>query len=393
MKKLLLILSAIIILAMPLSAYAESGCTYFDKYGDHDWIYGKTEAGCETSGEAYRDCSECGIHEVQESIAPIGHIWQEIELVKEPDCVNDGEKLVACTVCGQSKSLILPAAGHVYGDWEITKEATCSHSGERITKCVACGETISEPINRTDHNYGEWKISEEATDRSMGKRYRQCDECGATNEDMYYPEGTLYRGMHKSDEVKQMQLALLRLKYLMDKADGIFGKNTEAAVIAFQEKNGIEATGIAYPQTLEAINAAIVALDAEEIVSETAHCMHGFLYSAEGEVIYCAHHAKLVEDTLVKYQQSNEGAEVFDEIYDMWYQELLGMYDEWLKKADESSFTAIENSRGCFFADLEAHASLIAEAFKDEPERTVCYGIEMLMDQCAYVCEFMSAGE
>ena len=50
------------------------------------------------------------------------------------------------------------------------------------------------------------------------------------------------------DEVKQIQLALGL------KADGIFGKKTENAVIEFQKENGLFADGIVGDQTLDALN-------------------------------------------------------------------------------------------------------------------------------------------
>lgn len=50
------------------------------------------------------------------------------------------------------------------------------------------------------------------------------------------------------DEVKQIQLALGL------KADGVFGKKTEDAVIEFQKENGLFADGIVGEQTLEELN-------------------------------------------------------------------------------------------------------------------------------------------
>ena len=50
------------------------------------------------------------------------------------------------------------------------------------------------------------------------------------------------------DDVKQIQLALGL------KADGIFGKKTENAVIEFQKENGLFADGIVGEQTLEVLN-------------------------------------------------------------------------------------------------------------------------------------------
>ena len=57
-----------------------------------------------------------------------------------------------------------------------------------------------------------------------------------------YPE--LAKG-DKSEDVKALQARLIELKFLDDKADGIFGRNTQAAVKAAQKAYGMEQTGIA----------------------------------------------------------------------------------------------------------------------------------------------------
>ena len=60
--------------------------------------------------------------------------------------------------------------------------------------------------------------------------------------------GSYYAALEKgdkSDAVKALQEALISGGYLNDKADGIFGKKTQAAVEKFQNANGFEATGVA----------------------------------------------------------------------------------------------------------------------------------------------------
>ena len=69
-----------------------------------------------------------------------------------------------------------------------------------------------------------------------------------------YPEGTLYKGMKgHADEIRELQQLLIDLRYLNDKADGKFGKNTQAAVKAFQQEHDLTADGIAWPETLELV--------------------------------------------------------------------------------------------------------------------------------------------
>ena len=67
-----------------------------------------------------------------------------------------------------------------------------------------------------------------------------------------YQPGTLYSGV-QSNEVKNMQTALISLGYLGGTPDGIFGTHTEKAVKKFQRANGLSADGVACKKTLELI--------------------------------------------------------------------------------------------------------------------------------------------
>ena len=75
--------------------------------------------------------------------------------------------------------------------------------------------------------------------------------------------GNLFNGNYatlrlnnRNDRVKIMQQALIRLNYLSGKADGIFGKKTLDAVVAFQKRNNLTADGLAGKKTLKALEAA-----------------------------------------------------------------------------------------------------------------------------------------
>ena len=69
-----------------------------------------------------------------------------------------------------------------------------------------------------------------------------------------YPEGTLYKGMKgHADEIRELQQWLIDLGYLNDKANGKFGKNTQAAVKAFQQDHDLTADGVAWPETIELV--------------------------------------------------------------------------------------------------------------------------------------------
>ena len=57
----------------------------------------------------------------------------------------------------------------------------------------------------------------------------------------------------KGDNVKEVQEMLISQGYLEDVADGKFGPKTEKAVLAFQQDNGLDATGIVGEATYNAL--------------------------------------------------------------------------------------------------------------------------------------------
>lgn len=83
------------------------------------------------------------------------------------------------------------------------------------------------------------------------------DALSGTMVDLSSVERELKKG-DKGDDVKLAQEALKNLGHNIGKAgvDGKFGKNTEAAVKAFQELHGLEVTGVIDDKTLEALQEA-----------------------------------------------------------------------------------------------------------------------------------------
>ena len=72
------------------------------------------------------------------------------------------------------------------------------------------------------------------------------------------PEGTkLQRGEGDPALVEALQQALSSAGYDPGPADGTFGRLTEAAVVAFQEANGLSVDGRVGPETAAALNSAL----------------------------------------------------------------------------------------------------------------------------------------
>jgi Putative peptidoglycan binding domain len=72
------------------------------------------------------------------------------------------------------------------------------------------------------------------------------------------PEGTkLQRGEGDPALIEDLQQALSSAGYDPGPADGTFGRRTEAAVVAFQEANGLSVDGRVGPETASALNSAV----------------------------------------------------------------------------------------------------------------------------------------
>ena len=63
------------------------------------------------------------------------------------------------------------------------------------------------------------------------------------------PEPALGKGTTRIEEVRKLRERLKELGYYEDEVDGQFGQNTHDAVMAFQQKNGLEADGYAGEKT------------------------------------------------------------------------------------------------------------------------------------------------
>ena len=188
----------------------------------HTEIRNSSGAGCTTygySGDTY--CKDCG-EKLSEgySVSPYGHSYTRESVTKEADCLNAGEKMVACSRCGDSHTEVIPALGHDYQEeiikepsktetgekrytcsrcndtytelipkivdpdhvhsykGTLTKNPNCTEAGERIYTCT-CGLFYTETIPALGHQFGPWMIVIAPTTFMEGEEERYCIECAA----------------------------------------------------------------------------------------------------------------------------------------------------------------------------------------------------------------------
>jgi peptidoglycan hydrolase-like protein with peptidoglycan-binding domain len=85
----------------------------------------------------------------------------------------------------------------------------------------------------------------------------QPETSGATG--FTLPEGTKLQRDAENDAavVRELQRALTAAGYDPGPADGTYGEQTEAAVVAFQQANGLSVDGRVGPETAAALNSAL----------------------------------------------------------------------------------------------------------------------------------------
>lgn len=180
----------------------------------------------------------------------------------------------------------------------------------------------------------------------------------------------------RGEAVREMQQMLIDLGVLEDKADGIYGKKTEAAVKKLQQYWGQKQTGRAGDDFLEELNdlwhlalgnGTESGADPEDLEDAKLTCAHN--ENAPYGFDYCFRHdeGKALRDLLNPGQgrQAPDGLRktVLRRIKEYWLEAILLTYDEWEESLpDEQTDIAAEQKERFEqgWADTEA---AFAEAF------------------------------
>ena len=134
--------------------------------------------------------SYCGATETFNII--VHSLNSEWEITKNPDCENDGEKVLTCKYCDKViETEIISAKGHVPIVDVEAKAPTCTKSGNtEQSHCGVCGKILNEieVIKPTGHSY--IKNVTPPTCEEQGYTTYMCTKCGDTNVGDYeFPKG------------------------------------------------------------------------------------------------------------------------------------------------------------------------------------------------------------
>ncbi len=182
--------------------YDSYAADYVAAKGHTEVIDKAVAATCTTAGKTEgKHCSVCkAVLVAQNTVAATGHSYDDGVTVERPDCINDGEKLYTCTVCGATKIEPLDKTGHNLV-FQFPYPARCMESGMREHyECSDCGETFADAsgddprpkeyfvIAPTGHKYESVVTAPTCTEE--GYTTYKCRICG----DTYLADRTAAKG-------------------------------------------------------------------------------------------------------------------------------------------------------------------------------------------------------
>lgn len=400
MKKYLalMLLAVILLAAVPAQA---RGCWYYESYGKHDFEQTDVKyATCTTDGYYLLECRQCGTTQKHVTEKAYGHDWDKV-FKENATCTEAGFVEYSCRNCGQGKTEKIKALGHKYKRVKLLEEASCMNEGSERVSCSRCGKETTRSIDKTDHSYGAWQISREATDIAKGVHIRSCKVCGAQQDEEYYPEGTLYRGVQDEDAVRDLQTQLLELGYLNSKVDGIFGKDTERAVREFAAGEALPEDGIAWP----AIQRRLYSVwcgepeftpepTAEPTAEPAAEPASACCICDENDVwTMCENHALIHETAQTLYQSAQNDSSrlrVLGQVRVLWENELDALYDAWMASAeDDVALGVILSGKAAFANYLTMQESTWAMSLGEDSPEVLENVNKALKERCMQLCSLV----
>ena len=121
--------------------------------GAHTFVFTKNVApSCTEAGYDLYTCRDCGASEQRNVKPALGHKWDNGTVTAEPTEKDPGTMTYTCTVCGQTKTEVIPATGphtHVWDEGTVTVAPTETTPGVRTYTCTVCGQTRTEIIPAT----------------------------------------------------------------------------------------------------------------------------------------------------------------------------------------------------------------------------------------------------
>ena len=194
----------------------------------------------------------------------------------------------------------------------------------------------------------------------------------------------------RGGEVRDLQELLLETGWLFAEPDGIYGRDTEAAVRRYQEYAGLPATGTADDATLTRLRADRATLFGEEPENgETeppAHCVR----ADDGvfiTLLECADHQALraQAEALLGTGQAEDAQQACA----LWEEEIAALYDSWMQAAAPETRLNVIAARAAFLAYAERQRAALEALWPDDPQYMYWQLEEILHAQANRLCQLL----
>lgn len=164
-----IVVAAFTVFVFSVTGYTAEICT------EHDYQYFSVEATCTESGLFGYRCSKCLIYKNLQSIAPLGHDFDEWNAVLEVSCSAAGTEQRVCCRCSFTENRTIDKLAHQYSTTVVAP--TCSTVGYSLHTCQICGhEEKTNTVPKIEHTYSVWIQS--PTCKRDGYTLHTCTFCG-----------------------------------------------------------------------------------------------------------------------------------------------------------------------------------------------------------------------
>lgn len=116
---------------------------------DSEFIGWYLNGSCVSTDEIYQFTAKENVH-LAALFGKIHDHSYSSSTIREPSCIEYGVVLYTCD-CGYNYLKILPYTGHSWDGGVVTTAATCTTDGVKTYTCSVCGETKTEVIPATGH--------------------------------------------------------------------------------------------------------------------------------------------------------------------------------------------------------------------------------------------------
>ena len=112
-------------------------------------------------------------------------------VVTPATCTEDGSEFCTC-ICGETKTIVIPAKEHTRGAWKVVKTATCDSEGKEEVRCTVCNAVVEEKTTpKVAHVFTTTATA--PTCSEQGYSTNVCTICGYTyTSDYVNPTGHSY---------------------------------------------------------------------------------------------------------------------------------------------------------------------------------------------------------